>query len=192
MQPQYNNSSCACPESNRICKRCKKPFYLPLKRHRPNGNFCSVRCKFPPTREERLSYFWDDVDMDTPDHCWPWMIGKDQAGYGHLMIRGKHEIAHRVAYEIANGPIPPGLEVMHKCDNPPCCNPSHLAVGTRADNARDAQTKGRVPHGDSHYSRVHPELLARGERHGTHTHPEKVRRGDQHLSRLHPECLARG
>lgn len=52
-------------------------------------------------------------------------------------------LSHRVAWTLANGNIPDGLDVLHKCDNPPCCNPSHLFIGTARDNARDAISKGR-------------------------------------------------
>lgn len=72
-----------------------------------------------------------------------------QAGRGYGVIneggdRGRCLLAHRVAWELANGPIPPGLDICHTCDNPPCCNPDHLFLGTRRDNMQDAKAKGRA------------------------------------------------
>ena len=78
------------------------------------------------------------------DACWPW-VGKAKAngGYGLLSVDGKACRAHRLAWELANGPIPAGLFCCHKCDNPACCNPSHIFLGTAADNLRDMREKSR-------------------------------------------------
>lgn len=56
--------------------------------------------------------------------------------------------SHRAAWELTHGPVPDGLFVLHRCDNPPCCNPAHLFLGTRGDNNRDARAKGRHVHGE--------------------------------------------
>ena len=90
------------------------------------------------TKEER---FWVKV-VRGPD-CWNWNGGKLVEGYGRFVDRGKYVLAHRVSWEIHNGPIPEGLCVLHRCDNPPCTNPDHLFVGTHGDNARDRAAKGR-------------------------------------------------
>lgn len=111
-----------------------------------------------------------------PDACWLWLASKAPGGYGQVRINRVLVRAHRVAYERAVGPVPDGLHVLHRCDNPPCCNPAHLFVGTRSDNMRDMVAKGR------HYSRTKPECLSRGERHGSRTKPESVQRGERNAS----------
>jgi len=86
--------------------------------------------------------FWLAVDR-SGEGCWEWSRFRNKAGYGYTRWAKKPTMAHRVAYELAVGPIPPGLFVLHTCDNPPCCNPSHLWIGTKADNNRDRAIKGR-------------------------------------------------
>ncbi len=106
----------------------------------------------------RRDKFWSRVDK-TGD-CWAWTGAKSEWGYGNLRLDGKYTRAHRVSWELTHGPIPAGLFVLHECDNPPCCNPGHLSLGTCADNARDMVRRGR------HSSVMHPEAVLRGERSG--------------------------
>ena len=75
--------------------------------------------------------------------CWLWKGAVGSDGYGRLRRRGVTYSAHRFAYELFKGPIPEGLCVMHRCDVPHCVNPTHLVVGTKADNSRDMLRKGR-------------------------------------------------
>jgi len=79
--------------------------------------------------------------VSTP--CLEWTANRNRLGYGLFQISGKSERAHRVAWEMANGPIPPGLCVLHRCDNPPCVNSEHLFLGTHTDNMHDMFAKGR-------------------------------------------------
>lgn len=82
-------------------------------------------------------------------NCWIWSGSTSIGGYGSFGWPGKtwkdwkSRRAHRVSYEFYVGPIPPGLDVLHKCDNPPCVRPSHLFLGTDFDNQQDALKKGR-------------------------------------------------
>ena len=80
--------------------------------------------------------------------CWIWVGGMRGKGYGQANEGGRNSkrslLAHRVVYEIANGPIPDGMMVCHRCDVPACVNPSHLFLGTAKDNNRDRHRKGRT------------------------------------------------
>ena len=108
---------------------------------------------------DRVAFFWSQVDKNGPVHpvlgtaCWPW-IGGSRTEWGYGLIRWRNGSgrdkrpllrAHRVAWELTNGPVPDGLFVCHHCDNPPCCNPAHHFLGTTQDNTADKVAKGRSP-----------------------------------------------
>jgi len=100
----------------------------------------------------KISDVWLKVEVKGDDECWPW-IGKHRTknGYGKMDIEKVEGVpAHRIAYLSANpGSITlrmtQGINVLHRCDNPPCCNPNHLFLGTHLDNMRDKKEKGRLP-----------------------------------------------
>lgn len=126
-----------------------------------------VRGPVPVLDDADIDRFWSIVDKSGgPDACWMWMGGRGSHGYGVFCANNRRYRAHRVAWELANGPIPndpdgPKIVVCHHCDTPLCCNPYRcLFLGTQTDNMRDAARKGR---------------MATGERHGTRTHPESVK-----------------
>lgn len=75
--------------------------------------------------------------------CWVWSRGTDVGGYGKFKINCKQHKTHRMSYQIFVGEIPKGKFVLHKCDNPPCCNPKHLFIGSQADNVKDRDNKNR-------------------------------------------------
>lgn len=95
------------------------------------------------TLAEIGKWFWGRVEVRATDVCWPWKGAIGPCGYGSLRVNGGKGRAHRVAYELAYHRAPGALGVLHRCDNPLCCNPSHLFLGTQRDNLQDMWKKGR-------------------------------------------------
>ncbi len=87
------------------------------------------------------------AEMAGKDGCWEWPKFCDKNGYGRTKLNGKTTVATRVAWQLTRAPIPVGLFVLHECDNPPCCRPSHLFLGTQKDNCQDAKSKDRHSRG---------------------------------------------
>lgn len=130
---------------------CGNTFYLCTSDLTGGKRTCCPKCSnvkkaqaasYPRSSE---STFWAKVDKKSPNDCWEWtaqlMPGK--MPYGRMMYSRKRWLTHRLAWTFTFGQIPEGLLVCHKCDNPKCCNPSHLFLGTDKDNFDDMANKGR-------------------------------------------------
>lgn len=159
------------------CAHCQKDVALvatAVRRARKQGRklFCDVKCmglaridtarpysrKRPPVRRGRrhgLSLAeiieWNGIPEPTTG-CSLWLGPLSNNGYGHFRYDNRDLLAHRVAYELAKGPIPDGLFVCHRCDFPPCVNPDHLFPGTHQDNMDDMAAKDRRPIKDRHFA----------------------------------------
>jgi hypothetical protein len=138
---------------NRTCltTNCCNPKHLVLttdrKKVRPDRHAAMRRIRAEASIETR---FWSKVDRRGPDECWEWQASRYKKGYGFFRRRahkagrkGDCMQSHRMTWELVNGAIPEGRLVCHTCDNPPCCNPSHLFLGDNDANMRDMVIKGR-------------------------------------------------
>lgn len=133
------------------CEQCGKTiFYRNCSTTFFRKRFCSRECdkQFKFYSKGPDYFLWQRVDKNGPNGCWIYKGATDRRGYGRPATwqdgKPRRYYAHRRSYEIHNGPIPAGMLVLHKCDNPPCCNPEHLFLGTDADNHRDKALKGRT------------------------------------------------
>lgn len=100
-----------------------------------------------PARKSARERFWSNVERRGDSDCWRWLGSKNGAGYGSFSGIGHTTMAHRACWMMHFGSIPPGMVVMHKCDNRECVNPNHLQLGTYRDNIQDAIQKGRFKGG---------------------------------------------
>lgn len=118
------------------------------------------------------AHYWSHVLPANSKGCRLWNGRLDAWGYGMIWRHGKDVRAHRMAWEMANGPIPDGMLACHTCDTPNCCTVSHLFIGTNLDNSRDkiAKGRGRWSSGPSHWTKKNRHLF-QGEKnhHAAHT-----------------------
>lgn len=99
--------------------------------------------KLPSINRGVINRFWVKVDsVSDRQQCWVWMASKFERGYGQFSYQDRNFKAHRMAYKLHTGHDPVGL-IMHTCDNPPCCNPSHLVDANHSLNTIDSVAKGR-------------------------------------------------
>jgi hypothetical protein len=158
--------------TERICPVCRAVFTASY-RSDPK-RFCSPQCgikgrrSYRHTREQSIAAFWAKVTKT--DGCWTRSGASNGQGYSIATLDGQRIYAHRLSYILHFGGIPDGLDVLHKCDNPPCVRPDHLFAGTHRDNMTDMVAKNRH---DGSGIRIalaalaaDRSVMARGEGHG--------------------------
>lgn len=124
-------------------------------------------CRAARSLEQVISDFWSKVDIRGDNECWPWKAGlkgrKPPYHYGSFWGNGRRWGAHQFALILTIGQLPEGQGALHHCDNPPCCNPAHLFVGTQADNNADCDAKGRrnMERGEDRYCAKLTEVIVR-------------------------------
>ncbi len=157
----------------RICRWCGETFDKKASDVRRGGGiYCKAACVYAARRAPKdvSGLFWSKVDRRGPNECWPWTGKPNEKGYGRFCFAGQTVLAHRFAYELTHGLLPPGVFALHSCDNPPCCNLRHLWPGTLVDNNADMRAKGRgknPPPPAPNVGRFTPDRMA-GERHPFH------------------------
>lgn len=133
-----------------ICVSCKKDKRIKAREmcsacYQGKPGFL-VRKVFEHSWKRELPFeerFWSYIDIKLPEECWEWTGAKSSDGYGSTSIKGVTINTHRIAWQLTYGEIPEGKHVLHHCDNPPCCNPSHLFLGDHQSNMNDRGSKGR-------------------------------------------------
>ncbi len=135
-----------------ICPFCNKEFERAYRMNATRAarpQFCSRGCasrdNAAKMNAEFAAKFWARLGPPTiPGGCREWTGRRIRDRYGIVDLGGGPKLAHRVAYHLATGLEPGTLEVCHTCDNPPCCEPSHLWLGTHKENMVDMARKGRT------------------------------------------------
>jgi hypothetical protein len=94
------------------------------------------------SRKNTIEHIFSNLDKTSNIGCWIWTKAKDRDGYGLTRFNDQNITAHRLSYITHKGPIPARMFVCHTCDNPSCCNPDHLWLGTNQENQLDLRDKG--------------------------------------------------
>jgi hypothetical protein len=139
----YGKCQCGCGQDAPIAKKTSGRTYLA--KGKPVRYIAGHNAHPTLTLNET---FLALLPVGEDNACWEWPMLKPDTRYGTLTYYYRHYYAHRLSYEVHHGPIPDGMIVCHRCDNPPCCNPAHLFLGTDQDNSNDKLAKGRQTRGE--------------------------------------------
>jgi hypothetical protein len=123
---------------SRNCDHCGKPYVG------RGAKYCSMRCLGMSNHVDINMRFWSKVNRRDSKECWNWKATLNKYDYGQIKYSGKLILSHRLVWILIHGEIPENMCVLHHCDNPSCCNPSHLYLGTHQDNMRDRSSRGRT------------------------------------------------
>lgn len=156
-----------------------------------------MRGKKPLSRHEyfeaTISRFWRDVQRRGANECWPWVgqLGKPSRVnmlYGRFAMlsdgKTKSYRSHRFVWMLMRGPIPDGMNVLHRCDNTKCCNPEHLFLGSQHDNIEDMKRKNRQARGENNVKAKLTEADVREIRASTETTSALAKRYGVHYTTM--------
>lgn len=140
-RPYPKNRAPRRPSIETTCRVCEKPITIAASMYDSGVRCCSKQCQAQGQRKqpERIWRFGERTEQG----CLTWTRSRHKWGYGFIRVDEQAQLVHRIAWELTYGPIPDGLWVLHRCDNPPCFEPTHLFLGTQADNTADMDAKGR-------------------------------------------------
>ncbi len=124
-----------------------QPYTAPSHQKKPGS---TIRTKRRFKHDEEVKQFLTQNIVRQPNGCLTWARGCNRAGYGVIRYKYKDYLVHRLLWSLSGRELPSGMELLHSCDNPPCCNLDHLSLGTQLDNMMDMCQKNRVAHGEEH------------------------------------------